>query len=78
MLSEIEFKDVKHIVLDKPFETVIMNRNTKGGWNVVMVPRKFSISEMSYHTYNSDDEAYEFYRARMDSFGFRRFSVLTE
>lgn len=78
MLDIVEFKDKKHIVLDKPLETVIMNRNTRGGWNVVMVPRKFSISEWSYHTYDNDDNAYEFYRDRMASFGFKQFPVLTE
>ena len=78
MLSELEFRDKKHIVMDKADFTVIMNRNTRGGWNVVMVPRKFSISELSYYAYNTDIEAYEFYRARMESFGFKQFPVLTE
>lgn len=78
MLTKIEFKGVKHIVMDKAEFTVIMNRNTRGGWNVVMVPRKFSISDWSYHTYDNDDDAYEFYGARMDSFGFKQFPVLTE
>lgn len=78
MLSFEEFCGKKHIIMDKPLDTVIMNRNTRGGWNVVMVPRKFSISEMSYYTYNTDEEAYEFYRARMESFGFKPFPVLTE
>lgn len=78
MLSFEEFSGKKHIVLDKADFTVIMNRNTRGGWNVVMVPRKFSISEWSYHTYGNDDDAYEFYRARMDSFGFKQFPVLAE
>lgn len=78
MLSEIEFKDVKHIVMDKAEYTVIMNRNTRDGWNVVMIPRKYSISNWSYHTYNNDDDAYDYYRARMQSFGFKPFPVLTE
>lgn len=78
MLSEEEFKGKRHIVLDKSDFTVIMNRNTKGGWNVVMVPRRFSISEISYHTYDREYEAYNFYRARMESFGYRQFPILTD
>ena len=78
MLSFEEFQDKKHIVLDKPLETVIMNRNTEGGWNVIMVPRKFSISSMDWHVYNSEIEAYEFYEARMESFGVKPFPVYTE
>ncbi len=78
MLSFEEFMDKKHIVMDKSDFTVIMNRNTKRGWNVVMVPRKFSISEISYHTYDKEEEAYNFYRARMESFGYRRFPILVE
>lgn len=78
MLSFEEFQDKKHIVLDKADFTVIMNRSTIRGWNVIMVPRKFSISEMSYHSYNEDEAAYDFYRARMESFGFRKFPVLVE
>jgi len=78
MLDKLHFKDVKHIVMDKADFTVIMNRKTKEGWNVIMVPRKYSISDWSYHTYDNDDDAYEFYRARMESFGFRPFYVLTE
>lgn len=78
MLSFEEFQGKKHIVLDKAYFTVIMNRNTIDGWNVVMVPRKLSISEWSYHAYDNDDDAYKFYRARMESFGFKQFPVLTE
>lgn len=78
MLSKSEFKDKKHIVMDKPRETVIMNRRHGGGWNVVWVPKEFSITELSYYAYSDDDEAYEFYRERMESYGFRSFTVLTE
>ena len=78
MLEYEEFQGKRHIVLDKSEFTVIMNRNTKGGWNVIMVPRRFSISEISYYTYVREDEAYNFYRARMESFGYRKFPVLTD
>lgn len=80
MLDIIQFMDKKHIVLDKPEFTVIMNRQSGvyKGWNVVMVPKKFSITELSYYTYSNDDEAYEFYRERMESYGFKPFPVLTE
>lgn len=78
MLEYEEFRDKKHIVLDKPLETWIMNRNTEGGWNVIKVPRKFSISSMDWHVYNSEIEAYEFYEARMESFGFKPFPVYIE
>jgi hypothetical protein len=80
MLSEIEFMDKKHIVMDKPLETIIMNRQSGvyKGWNVVMVPKKFSITELSDYTYSNDDDAYEFYRERMESYGFKPFTVIAE
>lgn len=78
MLTLNEFKGKKHIVMDKPNHTVIMNRKCNNGWNCIMIPRKYSISDLSYHTYGTDKEAYEFYLARMESYGFKKFTVLTE
>ena len=78
MLSEIEFKGKKHIVLDKFDRTWIMNRRTDGKWAIVEVPRKYSIAQLSYHTYDNENDAFDFYKARMESFGFKQFPVIEE
>lgn len=77
MLSEIEFKDKNHIVLDKAQFTTVMNRNRDGEWEVISLPRDYMLVNMNY-TVLHEDEAYEYYRERMESYGFRQFPILVE
>jgi hypothetical protein len=78
MLDELTFKGKRHIVLDKFDATYIMNKRNDGKWNVIIVPRKYSIAQSDSNVYENDDEAFEFYKARMESFGFKQFPVIEE
>lgn len=77
MLTEVEFVGVKHIILDKPEYTYIMNRGPLG-WDVHTIPKNWGCIDLTDHESMSEDDAYEFYRERMESFGFKRFQVIVE
>lgn len=77
MLSFEEFMDKKHIILDKAQFTTVMNRNRDGEWEVISLPRDYMLVNMNY-TVLHEDEAYEYYRERMESYGFRQFQILVE
>jgi hypothetical protein len=77
MLTEVEFVGVKHIILDKPEYTYIMNRGPLG-WDVHTIPKNWGCIDLTDHESMSEDDAYEFYRERMASFGYKRFQVIVE
>lgn len=77
MLSFEEFRDKKHIVLDKAQFTTVMNRNRDGFWDVISLPKIYMLTNMNYSNLCEND-AYEYYRCRMESYGFRQFPILVE
>lgn len=77
MLSFEEFMDKKHIILDKAQFTTVMNRNRDGEWEVISLPRDYMLVNMNY-TVLHEDKAYEYYRERMESYGFRQFPILVD
>ena len=78
MLSIIEFIDKKHLILDKEKFTVIMSRRSGTNiWTVVEIPRD-RIRDWTYHTYDNDQDAYDYYRERMESYGFKPFPIIVE
>ena len=77
MLTEIEFMDKKHIILDKFDTTYIMNRNKDNLWEIHSIPKDTMVATQKPELVNGSD-AYEFYRERMSSFGFRPFPIIEE
>ena len=78
MLSEIEFSDKKHIIMDKFNSTIVMQKTPDGQWDVISLPKNcFMLVNMTYECM-SEDEAYEYYKERMESYGYRTFPVLME
>lgn len=77
MLTQLEFIGKRHIVLDKAAETYVMERFDKG-WKIVTIS-KWNGSEPEVSTeIVQDDKAWEFYKERMASFGYRQFPVIEE
>lgn len=75
MLSFIEFQDKKHIVLDKWNNTYVMNRMVKT-WRIITIPK--NTNEQITEEFMGEEKAYELYSELMESFGFKRFPVVTE
>lgn len=75
MLTEIEFMDKRHIILDKATETVVMNKG-KDGWLIYEIPKDTMVAapKPEFVCYGA---AYEYYKERMESFMFRRFPIIT-
>lgn len=77
MLTYDDFRDKKHIIMDKPQFTVVMNKNDDGLWDVISLPKIHMLTNMNYSNLCEND-AYEYYRCRMQSFGFRPFQIIAE
>ena len=75
MLTTVEFKDKSHIVMVKHNNTYVMNRNPDGKWAVISLPKNCYMLENMEYTVLDEDEAYNYYKERMASFGYRRFPV---
>lgn len=75
MLTFEEFMDKNHIILDKCCETFILEKDYEDKWHVFSIIR--SACEFDHWIY-SDEEAYEFYKERMESYGFKRFPIIIE
>ena len=76
MMSEEEFKSKIHIILDKPCWTFVMEK-VLNKWYVRGI-YKAGCFEGDIQEVFTDDEAYEFYLRRMESFGFKMFPILSE
>lgn len=77
MLTQLEFIGKRHIVLDKAVETYVMERFDKG-WKIVTIS-KWNKSEPEVSTEIVQDcKAWEFYKERMESFGYRQFPIIEE
>lgn len=77
MLTQLDFIGKRHIVLDKAVETYVMERFDKG-WKIITIS-KWNGSEPEVSTeIVQDDKAWEFYKERMESFGFRPFPIIEE
>ena len=75
MLTEAEFKDKEVIILDKSQFVYIMIYGLTT-WKIVTIS-KSSLHEVS-EEYLYDEEAYEFYKERMESFGYKPFPIIME
>ena len=77
MLDIREFIGKRHIIMDKAVETYVMERFDKG-WKIVTIS-KWNKSEPEVSTEIVQDyKAWEFYKERMQSFGFRPFQIIAE
>ena len=74
MLSEIEFVARRHIILDKADTTIIMNKG-KDGWLIHEIPKDTMVAA-SRPELVCDGAAYEYYKERMESYGYRRFPII--
>lgn len=75
MLSFEDFKDKEVIILDKPQYVYIMMYGLTT-WRVVSVS-KGSWQEVN-EEYLYDEDAYEFYKERMESYGYKSFPIIIE
>ncbi len=82
MLTELEFQDKIHIVLDKSMETYIMNRvgTYWDRWLVISIRKNVSYENGSEidRVFMDDSDAYAFYKERMQSYGFKQFPIIEE
>ena len=74
MLSFEEFMSKRIIVLDKALNIIIFERGMEV-WHIYTITRK--TDEYDHFVY-SDDEAYEYYRDRMESYGYRPFTIFSK
>ena len=77
MLIYEEFVDKKHLVLDKSVWTHIMNK-VGDKWQTFSIKRESEKSVIIRGEELSNEEAYDFYKERMASYGFRPFKILSE
>lgn len=78
MLTEEQFRGKKYIIMDKPTDIIVMTKKLDGYWLIVSASKsevKINIDEnMLVH----EIDAYEYYKERMESYGYRRFTVITK
>lgn len=77
MMSFEEFRKKSHIIMDKPLFTHVFNKiNDK--WFIHSISRNHYNYIGSEESFLSDEEAYDYYVERMESFGFKRFEIISE
>ena len=78
MLTEEQFRGKKYIIMDKPTDIIVMTKKLDGYWLIVSASKsevKINIDEnMLVH----EIDAYEYYKERMVSYSFNKFTVITK
>lgn len=78
MLTEEQFRGKKYIIMDKPTDIIVMTKKLDGYWLIVSSSKnevKINIDEnMLVH----EIDAYEYYKERMVSYNFNKFTVITK
>ena len=86
MLTETVFMEKRHILMDKATMTIIMNRRSDGKWLCIAIDKEVTygdnyieiIDEVTSCQLLDDYRAYEYYVERMESFGFKPFTIIVE
>ena len=76
MLTETEFMDKKTVILNKNLEVIIFNKS-EGKWLIYVISKSSSSHGVCFVDL-FDEKAYEYYKEKMASYGFRQFEILTE
>lgn len=83
MLTENEFKDKRCIILDKPNSVYVMHRTMDltsiWQWYVYEIEKhsnRFNLTAVG--EVMTEESAFEFYKERMESYGFKPFPVIVE
>ena len=78
MLTEEQFRGKKYIIMDKPTDIIVMTKKLDDYWLIVSSSKnevKINIDEnMLVH----EIDAYEYYKERMVSYSFNKFTVITK
>lgn len=78
MLEYEEFKDKSRIILMKPLFTYVMTKGYVGDyWRIHTIPVDVK-RKINEEVFFIDNDAYEFYKERMESYGFRPFPIIIE
>lgn len=86
MLTETVFIEKRHILMDKATMTVIMNRRDDGEWLCITINKEVSygdnyveiVDNVMNCQFLDDHYAYKYYVERMESFGFKPFTIIVE
>lgn len=88
MLTETVFMEKRHILMDKATMTVIMNRRDDGEWLCITIDKDVQyyndddyvdiIGKSINCQFLHDHYAYKYYVERMESFGFKPFTIIVE
>lgn len=83
MLTELEFQDKTTVIMDKFDKIYIMTKNASRTsiwrWYVYEIEKgKYVPGLVIEGEAMTDKEAYEFYKERMESFGYKPFQVISE
>lgn len=78
MLTEEQFRGKKYIIMDKPTDIIVMTKKLDGYWLIVSSSKNEKDINIDENTLMHEIDAYNYYRDRMESYGYRRFTVITK
>lgn len=78
MLTEEQFRGKQYIIMDKPTDIIVMTKKLDGYWLIVSASKNEVDINIDENMLVHEIDAYEYYKERMESFGYRRFTVITK
>lgn len=78
MLNEEEFRSKTYVIMDKPTSIIVMSKKLNGYWLVISASKDEKDINIDDNTLMNEVDAYTYYKERMESFGYRRFTVITK
>ena len=78
MLTEEQFRGKKYIIMDKPTDIIVMTRKLDKYWLIVSASKNEKDINIDENTLMHEIDAYNYYKDRMVSYNFNKFTVITK
>jgi len=77
MLTYDEFRGKKYIIMDKPTDIIVMTKKLGGYWLIVSTSKYENDINIDENILVHETDAYNYYKDRMVSYNFNKFTVIT-
>ena len=78
MLTEEQFRGKKYIIMDKPTHIIVMTKKLDGYWLIISASKNEVDINIIDNLLVHEIDAYNYYKDRMVSYDFKKFTVITK
>ena len=78
MLTEEQFRGKQYIIMDKPTDIIVMTKKLDKYWLIISTSKNEKVINVEENILMHEIDAYNYYKDRMVSYDFKKFTVITK